>query len=221
MTAELLPLFPLNTVLFPGVALPLHVFEHRYRTLFDELTAGEGPRRFGVVAIKQGLEVGEDEAPVLHEVGCVAEVRRATRYADGRYDVVAVGGPRFRLVEVDDTRPFLRAVVDYLPEPTGDDAPALAMAAVAVFTDYWLAVAAVRGDDEPGDPPAIPADDPALVSYVLSAAMRLDLPEKQALLATPDTPARLRKSMSLLRRETALIDASPDEVPSEGPFSLN
>ncbi|HVF06772.1 MAG TPA: LON peptidase substrate-binding domain-containing protein [Frankiaceae bacterium] len=221
MTAELLPLFPLNTVLFPGVALPLHVFEQRYRILFDELTAQDGPKRFGVVAIRQGLEVGETEMPLLHEVGCVAELRHATRYDDGRYDVVATGGPRFRLVDVDDARPFLRAHVEYLPDQTGDAAGALAVATVATFADYWRAVAGVRGDDDPGAPPDIPVDDPALVSYVVAAAMRLDLPEKQALLAIGDTPARLRRVLSLLRRETALIGASPAEVPTEGPFSLN
>ena len=221
VTADLLPLFPLNTVLFPGVALPLHVFEPRYRTLFDELTGQEGPKRFGVVAIRQGLEVGEHERPVLHDVGCVAELRHATRYDDGRYDVVATGGPRFHLLDVDDGRPFLRANVEYLPEESGENAAALAAATVALFGDYWLAVAAVRGDDDPGAPPAIPIDDPALVSYVVSAAMRLDLPEKQTLLAIPDTPGRLRRLLSLLRRETALLGATPAEVPTEGPFSLN
>ena len=217
---DLLPLFPLNTVLFPGVTLPLHVFEHRYRTLFDELHETEGPKRFGVVAIRQGLEVGDDETPVLHEVGCVAEVRRATRHPDGRYDAVTLGGPRFRLLDIDDARPFLRGVVTYLPEPTDDDAGPLAGAAVAAFADYWLAVANARGDDEV-EPPRIPTDDPVLLSYVLAAAMRLDLPEKQELLVVPDAATRLRRVLSLLRRETALIDAAPATVPTEGPFSLN
>src|SRR4051812_15154271 len=111
MSGDLIPLFPLNTVLYPGVPLPLHVFEERYRILFGELLDGGEPRRFGVVAIRRGLEVGEDEEPELHEVGCVAEVRRVERYDDGRYDVVAVGGPRFRLLGTDDTRPFLRGTV--------------------------------------------------------------------------------------------------------------
>ena len=220
MTADLLPLFPLNTVLFPGVPLPLHVFEPRYRTLFDELTALEGPKRFGVIAIRHGLEVGDDEQPVLHEVGCVAELRNASRFADGRYDVVGVGGPRFRLRAVDDERPYLRGSVEYLPEELGAAPEAVTAAVLSAFTDYWVAVATARGD-EPGDPPALPGDDPALVSYVIAAAMRLDLPEKQELLVVPDTTSRLRRVLSLLRRETALIGATPAEVPTEGPFSLN
>jgi hypothetical protein len=216
VTADLLPLFPLNTVLFPGVPLSLHVFEHRYRVLMDELVEGPAPRRFGVVAIKQGLEVGEDEPPVLHGVGTVADLRRADRFADGRYDVVTFGGPRFRLRTVDDSRPFLRASVEYLPDaPDGADAAAV----VAAFGDYCRAVAEAR--DEEVTEPALPEDDPVLVSYVVAAAMRLDLPEKQALLEVPDTRTRLRTELSLLRRENALLGALPAEVPTEGPFSLN
>jgi Lon protease-like protein len=219
VTADVLPLFPLNTVLYPGVPLPLHVFEYRYRTLFDELAESAGPRRVGVVAIRRGLEVGEDERPVLHEVGCVAEIRRAERYADGRYDVVTMGGPRFRLLEVDDARPYLRGTVAYLTEETGEDAEHWAALTLEAFAAYCGAVGAAR--DEEIAVPDLPADDPALVSYVVAAAVRLDLPEKQELLAIDGTTARLRRELSLLRRETALVHAAPAEVPTEGPFSLN
>lgn len=218
-SAELLPLFPLNTVLFPGVPLPLHVFEERYRILVGELVEGTGPRRFGVVALRHGLEVGEEfERDSLHDVGCVAELRRVDQYADGRYDLVTFGGPRFRLLDVDDSRPYLRAAVEYLPEDAG--APgALTAAVVAAFSGYCEAVARSTGTDVAE--PALPADDAALVSWVVAAAMRLDLPEKQELLAVPDASTRLRRELTLLRRETALLDAAPDEVPTEGPFSLN
>jgi Lon protease-like protein len=219
VSAESLPLFPLNTVLFPGVGLPLHVFEERYRILVGELVEQTGPRRFGVVAIRQGLEVGEYEEPVLHEVGCVAEIRRVHRHDDGRYDVVTFGGPRFRLLGTDDARPYLRGSVEYLPEDPGDDAPGRAAVVATAFGAYCRAVALAR--DEEVAEPALPLTDPVLTSYVVAAAMRLDLPEKQGLLALPDATARLRVETSLLRRETALLGAMPDEVPTEGPFSLN
>jgi Lon protease-like protein len=216
VTAEVLPLFPLNTVLFPGVPLSLHVFEHRYRLLVSTLVDGPAPRRFGVVAIKQGLEVGEDETPVLHAVGCVADLRRVDAYEDGRYDLVTFGGPRFRVVETDDTLPYLRASVTYLPDVAdGADAGGV----VTAFGDYCRAVADAVGEEIAE--PALPEDDPVLVSYVVASAMRLDLPEKQSLLEVPDTRTRLRTVLSLLRRETALLGAVPDEVPTEGPFSLN
>jgi Lon protease-like protein len=219
VSAEALPLFPLNTVLFPGVGLPLHVFENRYRTLVAELLDGPAPRRFGVVAIRQGLEVGEDEPPVLHDVGCVAEIKRVHQHADGRYDVVTFGGPRFRLRGVDDTRPYLRGTVEYLPEDAGDDAEGRAAVVAREFGAYCRAVADARGEEV--SEPALPLTDPVLTSYVVAAALRLDLPEKQGLLALPDATARLRVETSLLRRETALLGALPDEVPTEGPFSLN
>jgi len=219
VTAELLPLFPLNTVLFPGVPLPLHVFEERYRILLQELVEGTGPRRFGVVALRHGLEAGEEfDRSSLHDVGCVAELRRVDQYADGRYDVVTFGGPRFELREVDDARPYLRAYVDYLPDPLGEPGN-LTAAVVREFGTYCAAVADSTGRDVAE--PALPEDDPALVSWVVAAAMRLDLPEKQELLVVPDAATRLRRELSLLRRETALLNAAPDDVPTEGPFSLN
>lgn len=217
--SDLLPLFPLNTVLFPGVPLPLHVFEERYRILVGELVEGTAPRRFGVVALRHGLEAGEDfERESLHDLGCVAEVRRVDTYADGRFDLVTFGGPRFRLLDVDDARPYLRGTVEYLPEEIGEPG-GLTAAVVGEFARYCDAVAGATGNDVPE--PALPEDDAALVSWVVAAAMRLDLPEKQALLAVPDAASRLRRELSLLRREVALLAAAPSEIPTEGPFSLN
>jgi len=219
VSADLLPLFPLNTVLFPGVPLPLHVFEERYRMLLGELVEGTGPRRFGVVALRQGLEAGEDfERDSLHDVGCVAELRRVDKYADGRYDVVTFGGPRFRLRDVDDSLPYLRATVDYLPDELGEPG-GLTATVVREFATYCRAVADSTGRDVAE--PALPEDDPGLVSWVVAAAMRLDLPEKQALLVIPDAATRLRRELSMLRREVALLHAAPSEIPTEGPFSLN
>jgi Lon protease-like protein len=119
---EVIPLFPLGTPLFPGVVLPLEVFEPRYRTLVAELRAlPDGPgRRFGVVAIRQGWEV-EQIAPAaaLYDVGCTAVLRVVAPRADGGFRVVTVGADRFRLLEVlvpdgEDDPPYLRARVEWL-----------------------------------------------------------------------------------------------------------
>ena len=125
--ADELPLFPLgHTVLFPGVPMPLHIFEERYRELVRTLVEQPEtqPRRFGVVAIRQGWEVGADAAEALHGVGCTAELRRVSRYPDGRYDIVTVGADRFRLLDVDRTsRPYLVGSVEWLPaDPPEADA---------------------------------------------------------------------------------------------------
>jgi uncharacterized protein len=122
---EVIPLFPLETPLFPGVLLPLHVFEPRYRRLMADLTALPEPddRRFGVVAIRQGWEV-ERVAPAeaLFDVGCTALLRMIAPQRDGGYRVAAVGGERFRLLDVlvpgedDDAPPYLRALVEWLAD---------------------------------------------------------------------------------------------------------
>ena len=122
-TREVIPLFPLGTPLFPGVVLPLNIFEDRYRQLVADLTAlPEGDqRRFGVVAIRQGWEV-EQVAPAeaLFDVGCTAVVRAVSAQTDGGYRLVAVGADRFRLhdVLVGDPAagdpPYLQAVVEWL-----------------------------------------------------------------------------------------------------------
>ena len=223
--AEALPLFPLNTVLFPGIPLPLHIFEDRYRLLMTELLEQPGPHRFGVVAIRIGLEVGDD--PEVYDIGCVAEIRHVEPWSDGRMNIVTVGGPRFVLRDVDDSRPYLRGAVDYLPEPAGGDANAVAAKVAAAFPAYWSAAADARAADDPSNGlPRVPElpDDPALLSWLVAAALQVDLPDKQMLLALPDTTTRLRRELTTLRRETALIrrwlDDSPT-VPTEGPFSLN
>jgi hypothetical protein len=125
-STEVIPLFPLATPLFPGVVLPLNIFEPRYRRLMADLTAlpaDSGQRRFGVVSIRQGWEV-ERVAPAeaLYDVGCTAMVRAVAAQADGGYQVVAVGADRFRLLDVlvpgegTDDPPYLRARVEWLHE---------------------------------------------------------------------------------------------------------
>src|SRR4051794_2122011 len=113
-----LPLFPLHAVLFPGVALPLHIFEERYRSMIGRCIAAGEP--FGVVLIKDGREVGE--APVsLAQVGTTAIIRQAGRHPDGRLDIVTVGGRRFRIDELhDDREPYLVGDVEILDEPIGE-----------------------------------------------------------------------------------------------------
>src|ERR1700743_362863 len=111
-----LPLFPLGTVLFPGMLLPLNIFEDRYKQLMHDLLDGPEPRRFGVIAIKKGRETGIEGVSSLYEVGCAATVRETEEKADGGFEVVTVGGQRFRLEALDESKPYLPGDVGVLPE---------------------------------------------------------------------------------------------------------
>ena len=86
-----MPLFPLGTVLYPGLLLPLHIFEDRYRQLVRDLLDGQEPRGFGVIAIRKGRETGVDGISALYEIGCTTTLRRVSRHDDGRFELVTVG----------------------------------------------------------------------------------------------------------------------------------
>ena len=202
-----LPLFPLGAVLYPGMLLPLHIFEERYRQLVRDLLDGPEPRRFGVIAIRKGRETGIDGVHSLYEIGCIATLRRVDRHDDGRFNIVTVGTQRFRLRGLDETRPYLQGEVEMLAEEPVD--PATAEAAVRViqtaFREYLDALiewggAVVRLEDLP--------DEPTLLSFIVAAAMVIDLPERQALLAESDTMRRLALQRAMLSRETAMLRAT-------------
>jgi Lon protease-like protein len=204
-----LPLFPLGTVLFPGLVLPLHVFEERYRALVRDLQAlPEDERRFGVVAIREGREVGADGIRALHEIGCTARVLRLETHPDGTSEVVSSGADRFRVVELhgpDDTdRPYLNADVEWLPDDAGDAAEAsvLDRSVRVAFTDYCAAIGeAGAGQVQVPDLPG----DPLVLSHLVAATVLIDLAERQSLLEEETGVSRLRRELRLLKRESVLL----------------
>jgi Lon protease-like protein len=198
-----IPLFPLGTVLFPGLMLPLHIFEDRYRTLIRTLLARPAEdRRFGVIAIRQGWEVGADAVRALYGTGCAAELRTVQPYEDGRFDVGTTGTRRFRLSAVDDAEPYLRGEVDWIEESPGEGADVLAGSVARQFLAYRLAL---TGEPAGSQLPA----DPQTLSYLVAAAMILDLSDKQSLLEAEDDASRLRAELRLLRREAAVLKRLP------------
>ena len=204
--AELLPLFPLGTVLYPGMVLPLHIFEERYRRLVADLLEGPAPRTFGVVAIRHGRETGADGVTALYDVGCIATIREVTPHSDGRYDLVTIGGDRFRLRSQDRSLPYLRGSVELLPDQVGEPAAVPAVAPVlSAFRDYLDKLSERAG---PGVSVNDLPDEPVLLSYVVAAAMIIDLPERQHLLAAPSALDRLGTERALLRREIAMLQAT-------------
>jgi Lon protease-like protein len=204
-----LPLFPLGLVLYPGVMLPLHIFEERYRRLVRELLdQQDGTRVFGVVAIQAGREVGAVGITALHEIVCTAELRYAEAYQDGRFDIIATGVTRFRLLQVQDSAP-LRAQVELLAENRSGQAVNLAGRVGRQFLAYRAALMAAQGVDEDGTGPAedtlqLP-EDPAEMAYLVASAMILDLTDKQQLLAAATVDDRLRLELTLLKRESSMV----------------
>ena len=221
--SETLPLFPLGTVLYPGLLLPLHVFEERYRQLIRDLLAGPEPRTFGVIAIREGRETGPNGILTLHEVGCTATVRQVTELDDGRYDLVTVGTQRFLLTGTDDTRPYLQGQVELLGEETGDESGAvLAARSVQDAFRTYLGALAERGVTQVSVP-ELPGD-PVLLSYLVAASMVIELRDKQALLAEPDALHRLVTERMLLSRETTMLrtlTATPAPDLRNSPYSSN
>lgn len=200
-----LPLFPLGSVLFPGVVMPLRVFEPRYRQLVEDLQALEtAEQRFGVVAIKDGREVGEGNVRSVYEYGCTAQISAVDAADDGSYSLVTTGVERFRVLAADLAgAPYPTAEVEILTDVPGEGADALRTPATAHFLGYQRALTTLRGL-RIGTLPQLP-DDPTVLSYLIAATMIIDLREKHSLLAAADTATRLRREQALLRRESLLI----------------
>ncbi|MER7082197.1 LON peptidase substrate-binding domain-containing protein [Saccharopolyspora kobensis] len=202
---DVLPLFPLSSVLLPGGHLPLHVFEPRYRQLVEDLVGESLPdRRFGVVAIRQGWEVGEDNVDSMYDVGCSALLDQVRALPGNRYDVSAAGERRFRLLQIDrDTAPYLIAHVQWLPDTEpADDSPArrehLTTAARAAHQRYHAT--GLRGGNR-----ELPDADAAELSYLLADDCVLTVEDRQDLLAETDPLVRLRNVRRLLLREAEFL----------------
>jgi Lon protease-like protein len=194
-----LPLFPLNVVLFPHMPLPLHIFEPRYRQMIAECL--EEGHSFGVVAIREGTETGP---ATPYDVGTLAKIVRIDRLDDGRMNLLVMGASRFTIVRTAEDRPYLRGEIRIIPE-TGDDLDATARLTeitAVTFRQYSNLLRELVGQ-QPDE--AEPPMEPELLSYLIAAALNLQVPEKQTLLAEARTDSRLTLELRLLRKEIALL----------------
>jgi uncharacterized protein len=194
-----LPMFPLGTVLFPTLVLPLHVFEPRYRALVDDCEAGDG--EFGVVLIERGSEVGGGD--VRTDVGTVARIVQLERFPDGRSALAAVGTRRIRVERWLEDAPYPRAeVADW--DDTGT--PTQPLDEVDPLFRRALALAGELG--EAGAPIEVELDqDPALATFQMAALAPLGPADRQAVLATDGADQRVALLAEMLGEATELLRA--------------
>jgi Lon protease-like protein len=179
--AALIPLFPLDVVLFPGTPLPLHIFEPRYKEMIGECLAQN--HVFGVV------RAGEQN---LAEVGCTAEIVTVVKeYPDGRLDLVVEGRKRFEVLGVNQERSFLQAEVRMIDDEPGAAPQEDAARAIQLHSEL-LAMASAQQD--------LSAADPSLLSFYLAASLPLDLDFKQKLLSLRSEAGRLSLLITYLEQ---------------------
>lgn len=204
---DTLPLFPLGSVLLPGGRLPLNIFEPRYRDLVQDLLNEDVPdRRFGVVTIRQGWEVGEDNVDSMYDVGCTAVLDQARQLPGGRYDATAFGERRFRLLQIDhESASYLLARVQWLPDTAPEqDAPGRRERLTAAARDAHQRYHASGLREGPREVPGEDAGS-ADLSYLLADDCVLTTEDRQELLEETDPLIRLRNVRKLLLREAEFL----------------
>ena len=203
-----LPLFPLNAILFPGMRLPLHIFEERYKAMIGSCLDRDEP--FGVVLIKEGQEVGEPAEPF--QVGTTARVTQVERLEEGRMNILTRGEQRFELVEITRRLPHLEGLVRYLEEDPGLVPAAMLAEVVEGYATFLrnLAGAAggwVRRVNVPRDP--------VRLSFALATSLDLPRDLRQQLLETPTARERLEQLIPLLKRANGILK---EELVKRNPF---
>lgn len=214
-----LPLFPLNTVLFPGMPLGLHIFEDRYKLMIGKCIQERQP--FGVVLIKSGVEaLGPAAEP--HPVGCIAYVTQVQRLEQGRLNIGAMGHERFQILEVDDSLPYLVGQVEKYPLDEGDP-KAINRAARRLRPWVLRYLEAIPQDDEDEELDLEQVSkEPIPLAYLAATLLQIPPEEKQPLLATKDASTLLVELRTIYRREVALVKSMLEQVvEDQGSFSLN
>ncbi len=196
-----MPLFPLRVVLFPGMALPLHIFEPRYREMIDRCL--DENLAFGVVLIQKGPEVGGDARP--HRVGTAARIVKVDRQSDGRLNIQVVGARRFRIEELNHDRPYLTGRVRHFPVTNGDTKLALEQARRVrpKIMRYVELLTKATGVQLKLD--RLPEDATSL-AFLAAITLQVRPEDKQRLLELPGVPQLLELGNYYLGRELQLLD---------------
>lgn len=207
-----LPLFPLkNVVLFPGMVLPLHIFELRYREMINFCIDEKSP--FGVLLINEGKEVGEAATP--HRVGTAARVSRVERLDDGRLNITTVGTQRFRVEALDHSKNYLTGTVRHMPIINGSTklAADLAQGVRPKILEYVELLSKASGQKLQLD--RLP-EDPTTLAFLIAMSLQVNAADKQKLLEKVGIPEMLAYEAHLLSRESLftrfMIDTQADVI---------
>jgi uncharacterized protein len=216
-----LPLFPLNSVLFPGMPLKLHIFEERYKLMINECIDKHLP--FGVVLIESGTDsMGPLARP--HSIGCTAHITQVQRLPFGRMNILAMGRERFRINTLHADKAYLIGDIDYIPLKQ-DDRRMTAQGArrLAVLLKKYLGTLENAGQLH-FDESQLPTDALSLGYLAAVVLQTTDMEDKQKLLAAETTTQLMRELNMLYQREVALLEimlSQVDVTNGDTPFSLN
>jgi Lon protease-like protein len=205
--SDTLPMFPLNSVLFPGMSVPLRVFEDRYRALVHHLLRVDDPtdRIFGSVGIREGYEVGEHGAQWLFRIGCRVKMTEVEAYPDGTFELVAVGLDRIELEHLDTSGAYPVGKVIQCPEHDVDVPEGVQADARDVYDAYCDALLEIDRDPPASELP----HDPTYFSWALAALAPLTMSQRQALLEAEDATGRLRMVTDVIRGELRTMHVFP------------
>ena len=196
-----IPLFPLkNVVLFPGMVLPLHIFELRYREMINRCIDERLP--FGVVLIKEGQEVGAAATP--HEVGTLARIHRVERLDDGCMNITTIGTERFKIEKIQQQHSYLTATVHIIPTINGSIklATELAQKMRPRLYEYVELLSKANNADLKLD--RLP-EEPTAMAFLVAIALQMSTTQKQALLERPGIPEILVGELNLLAHENMML----------------
>ena len=203
-----LPLFPLNVVLFPGMLLPLHIFEERYTAMIGDCIERDEP--FGVILIREGPEVGGAAEPF--NIGTSAPITTVDRREEGRMNLLTKGELRFETASITQQVPHMVGQVRYLEEQPGEDQPALMAEVGEQYTAFLRNLSSLTGGWTANA--EIPQDAVA-VAYGVASTLDLPRPIRQELLELATAAQRLERLLPLLKRGN---DALSEQVAKRNPF---
>ncbi len=216
-----IPLFPLNTVLFPGMILPLRIFEERYKLMLKQCIAEAKP--FGVVLLKSGPAEGTFSGQI-YNIGTTAQITQVNPMVDETYNILTLGMKRFRLIEAYQVHPYLSAIVEDYPLTNGNTPEAISgslrlLHLIEKYLDSFRKVGKLpfRIDQVP--------TDPITLAFLTAIMLPVSNDDKQSLLSVVDIPELLREEFDLMRYETHMTQILANEpqapIHPTSSFSLN